>query len=479
MLTELRDFYPNKKGEDRHLPAIEIPDIPEEEWKYKASDLEHFDHVFEKNAFPTYHQIYDNFLHWDWNEYGNDPERFDSDEYHNMIADKVYTYINAVVLGILTPSDNHASIVQFLEKSFPRYDIIRILHDTYKKLYDRNAPFTQDDAVIWYQKSNGEHPIYKPVLMVDDDISNRLVPMAPFFRLVFKYVFAYYNHLYASKFRSFFNLMFEDEYIYALDDVSPGTDFSEVSPIRLKDLGIRDGGTKRCYVLSKKGQYLDDGMNFYTEALIARTGSTYCVSTQRGFQHLFQSDGKWVSSYIPTLINKSKGTEALRSEQWRDIMECNAVLFKKDERTYTPALIRIRVTHLSKYINRIKQIQEISSTTFSHCDDAENWQWIVTPGVLLKLWEIFNHTLDLWVAYVTEDDETEWSLISNIFVHPAKFYVENGHLVTKTTYVTAKEEDELIAIIPRDGIQWSLDEKFYNYRPRPINGYTELKPYLG
>lgn len=499
--TSLLNFY--EDGSD--LEAIELCEPDPEVYSYKPSDLEHFDKVFHKDSFPTYHQMYDNFLHWIWNEYNNDPNKFDSDEYHEKILNKVFAFINARVYGILNPIDNHDQIIQFLRREFSEYDITKMIREKYQKMYDRETEFTKDDAIIWYEIEdqyifNGYKP--KPLIIpcLVDGTDNYLgldkyfgiFNPHIFYKLIFQYTIDYYNHLYAGKFRGAFLEVQDDDYIVGkviqdpdliqepkelIDDIF----MDDTNLIQIKDLDLSIGDVKWLLVSSQNGQFHDMEMNPYTYAMIARSKDGIFISGQRGvdiFRNIaperYHTNNIILEKHwLNTLVSRAKDVESLLAEQWRDILQCNCVLFYKgDDRNMN---IHARITHVSKYEEKLSKIG-----VHVKKDEYDIFMFDITGiEILLKLWEIFNHTLDFWVSYVIEGD-LYWSLISNIFEHDSQYYIDNPHI----QYVTSDNNPiepgkEIVSIVPRDGMMWVLDGQEFHFIPAPINGFFEMKAYLG
>lgn len=490
----------NILGDELGLLAIDTYHVEDDERKYHESDFEHFQYVFNKDNMATYHQQFDNILHWIWNEYENDPIKYESLEYKTKICDKVFTTINARIYGILNPDDNHATIVSMLDSIVPDVNMFDYIATMHKKLYDRRTPFTKDDAIVWYTIDTpsisgdamfARKPLPIPYILVN----GKQIPIEhiqDFYLALFRYTIKWYNHLYSTKNEACWLPIDKNDYIFAIQShktlndsfeyVHPDDDTSEIINLknfhRIGDFNINIGNVIILNIASENGQFHDKTLQPFCFAYLARREDGYWISSQRGYDKWSVASkynleaSHWEKQWVNTLAARNKNEEAILSEMWRDIMQCNAVLFHTDAHT----TIELMITNWNDYGSDISKLLEDDIIAVEN-----NVAYITISNILtlVKIWSILEHTLDLWVKFI-DDNITKWSLICNIYQNKYEMYIDKPYIISELSSPTAcfNDSDDVIAIIPRDGMTYYLDNSFYTFIPKEINGYQLRKSYL-
>ena len=508
-ILQLNNF-PDEGSVQMPIPAV---NVDYDERVYLPSDFESFQRVFHKDNMPTYHQQYDNFLHWIWNEFGNDSEKFDSEEYHSEVLEKIAIFINARVLGVVNTMSNHAEILALLEKvvTNDQLDVFDHVAHVRSGLVDNKFSFNlMEDAVVWWRRTNSDinvrgyvpKPNFIPRVIIGPhsfEFPKHLI--REFYEMIFGYTMNYYAHLYSQKFTPAWmkvdenayvfavksNVKIEDQSLASFHDLIAGKeerdDFSIISGenlIQLKDLVSGENELSIVYLSSINGQLNDPDMNPYTIAYVAKTADGYYVSAQRGYD-VFDLDPLGVLhrvDWMNTLAVKNRNEEAILTKVWKDVMQCNAVLFqtKEDDDLTIP----IRITHYEKYANVCLNLG--LADRIKHVDEMDGWSiaYLILRDIkpLVDIWKTMEHTMDLWVGYMDECRNDAWSLISNLYKHDVSFYHDKPHLVGITGYNgSIPDSGEVIAVVPRDGMCWSLGEDRYNFIPLKINGEDIRKIY--
>jgi hypothetical protein len=492
-------------GMNDGLQPIVIPPMPKDDRQYVQNDFEGFHEVFTKDNMPTYHQLYDNFLHWIWNEYDNEPEKYESDEYKASVLDKVFIWINARIMGIIDNGSNHAEIIQFLEKYW-REDAMDIIAAKREELDWRRSPFTKEDAVVWWElgeqiwlqkefRGLTDKPIVIPVFKHEDSSFAMTESFDLFYILVFNYVYDYYQYVYTSKFKSqWVELYPEDHIIYfpmqkkdvsfinGQMSISNGpTKFFSFQYQRVGELNIPENDYIVAYIYSDQGELFTDMMDTYTTSYIAYFNGRYYVSSMRSI-NLVGFDKFGMAQYwklpLDILTAKARSREAIRTDMWRDIMECGAILFPFNH--LKDASIKIRITNYDKYADQLTQFisngivqhlgEDEKNATFSSVDFDTSGFAIIRINDLEKLmefWKVLEHTLDFWVQF-----GTKWSLVCNIQWKEMSFYYDNPH-IDHDMWLTIDEtrppftrlvtdrgsmdvRGKMLSIIPRDGMTWTI-----------------------
>lgn len=475
--------------------AIELPEISDDLRKYHPSSFDGWQYVFTKDNLASYHMMYDNCLHWIWNEYNNDPARFDSIQYWTQIMNRVFTTINARILGVINSDDNHAEIMELLQRFVPDVNMMDFVSIRREKLRGGRDPFNKDDAVVWYDiipnndivEGYNPKPLVVPYINLNDRRISLRSAITEFYTKTLSYAITYYAHMYFTKFISYFVPVTMVENIFAFEShYNYGSEFIDIhsadnidaiiSEKYLTTFGsfdVKPGEVKVLAIASENGQFYDKNMNTFTYAYLINLHGEYMISSMRGYDSFVFRNNSFVSRrWFNTMSSKGKNTEAILSDVWRDVMQCNAVLFPVGHK---PMNMQLRVTHYSNYEAAIDKVKNIYSLIVDEDHDIAYVE-IISIMDLVQLWEIFNHTLDLWVKY--DNGRLDWSLISNIYRYNISFYKDNPH-ITKTPYDKFDIEDgDIIAVIPRNGMTYAVDNNSYTITNMPINGMEVLKCYL-
>lgn len=529
----MREYFNEING----IKPIELWDIPEDEHMYEPNEFEGFQHVFTKDNMPTYHQMYDNFLHWNWNEYHNDKTRFESEQYINSVLNKVFTWFNARLLGIVNNGQDHPVIIQLLLNMVDEtlhqghgvhfsgraevgLNLMEVLAKKRNELEGRLTPFTEDDAIIWWTKTEKvylqklfkgikQKPLIIPIIHLPEHIDVSLSDhFDQLYLMLFGYVLKYYNHVYGAKFQSTWVQVDRKDSIMA-QEVDPSSNHLILVNRNLFDtmreisgFKIEEGQVIPVYIASDDGDMWDHWMDTYTVANITRHEGKYYISSRRGFNLFHNNLGNFTKEFVETLVAKGKDHEALRTEMWRDVMESGAVLFPWDN--LQQVQIEVRITNWPRYqeilneiivagfrnlstIKRAVKYDVPQSARYSHPIPVEEindqnpnlhvphengkptFQFtemifdqdgtailtISDLSVLLKFWEVMEHTLDFWVKF-----EDRWSLVCNIQEKDMQFYLNNSHIrhtMWKDTYYEIDQlpDGKVLSIIPRDGMTWT------------------------
>lgn len=485
------------------LASIDMGAVDDDERIYHESDFDHFQYVFTKDNMSTYHQQFDNILHWIWNEYSNDPAIYESLEYKTKICDKVFTTINARILGVLNPDDNHATILSILDNMVPDVNMFEYVAKVREKLYDRKSSFTEDDAIVWYKIGKPsiskdamfavkELPI--PYIRIGDTIIQMDDHLQDFYLAIFRYAIRWYNHLYSSKNESLWHPINENGLVFAVPSkktindnfkyLHPDDDVSDIISLKnlhsIKWFNLKIGDVIVLNISSENGQFHDKVMSPFCFAYLARREDGYWISSQRGYD-LWElvdkydlNNSHWEKHWINTLTARNKNEEAILSEMWRDIMQCNAVLFPQDNRISIN--IKLRIIHWDQYF-RIPLILNFDDRIVS-VDNNIAVLSISNLSTLLKIWSLMEHTLDLWIAFSGE--KISWSLISNIYKNKYQMYIDKPHITKQNASddIVFEPGDDVVAIVPRDGMSWFVSETQHTFVPKPINDLEVRKSYL-
>lgn len=465
----------NYQGSD--LYPIGMNPIPPEDREYHASRTEEFYYVFTKDNMPTYHQQVDYFLHWKWNEYHNDPLKYESLEYKTSVLDKVFTFVNARVFGIVNPILNHAEIISTLDKFLDK-PILPLIQGKVDHLRGRHSLFTQSDALIWYYIAEFPYSVYgyspKPLVipyLADGDRKVSLLPILhQFYSQIFEYAIRYYDYMYEVKWTSTWESVDEDQYIF-ISEEEPDQ-IVNYNTLR-KISSIPQDEYLTCFIYSEDGNRYDRDMVPYTQCMIAYHEGKYYISSQRGF-NLFQYENDILHpvGYVDTLMPKSRNDEAIRTEMWLDIMQSNAVLFPIN----TEVIFDIRILHYSKYSNTICMMFSSKDRIVTVDEDTDIAIMAVHIDTLWKIFQYMEHTLDLWIRW---GRDLEWSLISNMYCNKTSFYRDKPyipHVDAEDIDLTADEA--VFAIIPRDGMCWRMGKEIFYHTTSTLNGYQIRKTYL-
>lgn len=467
----------NYQGSD--LYPIGMPTILPDDREYHPSRSEDFYYVFTKDNMPTYHQQVDYFLHWKWNEYHNDPARYESMEYKTKILDKIFTFINARIFGIVNPSLNHAEIVSILSK-FRGDSVLHLIKEKVEHLRGRQTPFAKSDALVWYIISkNYPYSVYefssKPVVipyLIDGDRNASLFPiMRELYLAVFEYAITYYDYMYNVKWTATWESVSEDQYVF----ISENEPDQIISYSNLKKISSIDKeNCITCFIYSEDGNRYDREMVPYTQCMIVYHEGKYYISSQRGF-NLFHFDDKknyLIGEFVDTIIPKSRNDEAIRTDMWLDIMQSNAVLFPMD----TETIFDIRILHYSEYSSNICILFSSRDRIVSVDDNLDIAVLSVHIDTLWKIFQYMEHTLDLWIRW---GGKLEWSLISNMYCNKTSFYRDKPYIPhTDADDVNLEANEAVFAIIPRDGMCWRMGRELCYHTSSTLNGYQIRKTYL-
>lgn len=498
------------------INPIELYPVEEDNHEYLESNFDNFQYVFTKDNMPTYHQQYNTFMHWIWNEYHNDPERYESDAYKEKLLMKIFTFINARVYGIVNPDTNHSNIIHLLQNYIDTVmsgvDIMSHVVEHARSLYGRKTPFQEEDAMIWYHIMNdisvGEYeykPVIIPYIRVDGQSISLYEIMSKFYTEIFSYAIRYYDHVYYSKNATAWYPIDPNTWLIGKPSIKSSTDsFESLDSIeyldkddlnhfimseeflhQAKDFCSESDIVYPVLLVSTNGRFFDRKMIPITYAFLIRTDDGMFISSQRGYDS-FKTMKKYKFSenliitsrrWIDTLIPKSRNEEAIRAEMWRDVMQCNVVLFP--EQTDKSIELDLMILNWSKYKD-VFCINMRMSDRITHIDTEHNIGYVTLRSIrtLYDIWSSLEHTLDLWVKYGTEG--MAWSLISNIYRHQLSFYEEKPHITYRFCgmFDNINSEEKFIAICPRNGISWSYDGESYMFSPVPINGIVLRKCYL-
>lgn len=500
-MKEKRSVLMNAFEDGSSLAAIEVCGVTEDERMYHESEFEHFQYVFTKDNMSTYHQQFDNILHWIWNEYENDPSIYESLEYKIKICNKVFTTINARIFGVLNPDDNHAEIISILDSLVPDVNMFEYVATMRDKLYDRKTVFTQEDAVVWYNIDTPCSDIpfaRKPLPIPYIKINDRIIPIGDklqqFYLAVFRYAIRWYNHLYATKNSAIWLNIGENERIFAVpskksvgDELNaphPDDNITDIISMdnfhKVTDFNLEVGNVLVLNISSENGQFHDRHMEPYCFAFLAHTEEGYFISSQRGYNSYTIENpfdiqaSRWVKKWVNTLTSRNRSEEAILTDMWRDIMQSNALLFPYANKLKTS--FKLRIINWSKY-DKIPLMMEPNDRIISVKDDIAHIM-INRVSTLLKIWELLEHTLDLWV--MCPKNGMKWGLISNIYKNRYQMYIDKPHIPVIFAHPSIKfnPDEDVVAIIPRDGITYFIDGKEYNFIPDGINGQYPLKSYL-
>lgn len=495
------------------LNPIKLYPVPDGEHEYSESNFDNFQYVFTKDNMPTYHQQYNCFQHWIWNEYHNDPDKFESDEYKEKVLAKIFTFINARVFGIVNPDSNHSTIMQILQKVInlsidtSDIDIMEIIVSHARSLYGRKLPFTEDDALIWYffQDDNGcDGYQYKPIIVPYIKLDGRTIclydnAMKDFYEAIFSYANRYYDHMYSSKNNTAWYSIDPNTWLVGkLSVKSPDNSFNHLDEDKLdhrmmselylhqaKDFCSEKDVIYPVLLMSTNGRFYDSKMYPVTYAFLIHTDDGMFISSQRGYdsfivkqREIFKDERRIIDrKWIDTLIPKARNEEAIRAAMWRDVMQCNVVLFP--EQTDRNMEIDLMILNWAKYKDVFCINMRISDRIVT-VDEEHDIAYVTlhSARTLYDIWNVLEHSLDLWVKYGGEN--MAWSLISNIYRHPISFYANRPHLIYQFCANIPHDnlDEQYIAISPRDGMSWTFDQEEFTFKPIPINGLVLRKCYL-